>query len=226
MSVLKDHRVWVLSMVYACCFGVELTIHLNAAEYYHENFDLSITMAGLIAGSFGIMALFARSLGGFFGDRIGRRLGLAGRARWLFFALMAEAIALACFSQMTGDLGLSIVALLIFALFVHMSAGATYSVTPFINRKGYGTVSGIVGAGGNLGAVAAGFLFRGNIDMNSGFLIMAAAVGFTALCILTIRFRKEDESAARVEMVQAIVSKHSHNIQQMKNQLELESKAS
>lgn len=219
-EVLKDHRVWVLSMVYGCCFGVELVIHLNAAEYYYENFDLDLTTAGLIAGSFGIMALFARSLGGFFGDRIGRRLGLAGRVRWLFFALLAEALALACFSYMSSDLGLSIVALLIFALCVHMSAGATYSVTPFINRTGYGTVSGIVGAGGNVGAVAAGFLFRGNLPMHTAFMIMAAVVGFTALCILTIRFRHEDESIARTEMQQAVISQHQHRNDIKKSQTE------
>ena len=41
-----------------------------------------------------------------------------------------------------------------------MSEGATFSVVPFINRKALGSVAGIVGAGGNAGAVAAGFLFR------------------------------------------------------------------
>ena len=42
-----------------------------------------------------------------------------------------------------------------------MSEGATFSVVPFINRKALGSVAGIVGAGGNAGAVAAGFLFKG-----------------------------------------------------------------
>ena len=33
-----------------------------------------------------------------------------------------------------------------------MAEGATFSVVPFINKKAIGSVSGIVGAGGNVGA--------------------------------------------------------------------------
>jgi nitrate/nitrite transporter NarK len=32
-----------------------------------------------------------------------------------------------------------------------MSNGATYGIVPFVNEKNVGLVSGIVGAGGNLG---------------------------------------------------------------------------
>ena len=41
-------------------------------------------------------------------------------------------------------------------LFVKMSNGATYSVVPFVNKRALGAVAGIVGAGGNVGAVLAG----------------------------------------------------------------------
>ena len=41
-----------------------------------------------------------------------------------------------------------------------MSEGATYSVVPFINKKALGFVTGVVAAGGNIGAVSAGMLFR------------------------------------------------------------------
>ena len=36
----------------------------------------------------------------------------------------------------------------------------TYSVVPFVNKRALGSIAGIVGAGGNMGAVAAGFLLR------------------------------------------------------------------
>lgn len=50
---------------YAACFGVELTVNNVAATYFSEQFDLSTTNAGMVASLFGLMNLFARSLGGF-----------------------------------------------------------------------------------------------------------------------------------------------------------------
>ena len=51
----------------------------------------------------------------------------------------------------------AVAGLMSFGLFVHMAAGGTYAVIPFINKKVLGSVAGIVGAGGNVGAVLAGF---------------------------------------------------------------------
>ena len=61
----KDHRVWALFVIYGACFGIELTINNVAALYYHDRFGLSIGVAGLIAGLYGTMNIFARTLGGF-----------------------------------------------------------------------------------------------------------------------------------------------------------------
>jgi hypothetical protein len=56
---------------------------------------------------------------------------------------------------------LAIAAMLVFGLFTHMACGATYAVVPFIDKRALGGVAGIIGAGGNVGAVAAGFLMKG-----------------------------------------------------------------
>ena len=159
LMAAKDHRVWALFIVYGACFGIELTINNVAALYYHDRFNLGIGAAGLIAGLFGLTNLFARSLGGILGDRAGIRFGLRGRVTFLGAVLALEGLALILFSQMSV-LYLAVGTMVVFSLFVQMSEGATFSVVPFINRKALGPVAGIVGAGGNAGAVAAGFLFR------------------------------------------------------------------
>ena len=46
-----------------------------------------------------------------------------------------------------------------------MACGATYALVPFVNSKALGGVAGIVGAGGNVGAVLAGFLMKGTGDV-------------------------------------------------------------
>jgi NNP family nitrate/nitrite transporter-like MFS transporter len=188
VSAARDARVWALFVGYGACFGVELTIHNIAASYFHDRFQLGLKAAGMLAGSFGVLAIFARSLGGYLGDRAGRRFGLDGRGRFLTAMLFAEGLGLIVFSRMGGVVPAAI-ALISFGLFVHIAAGATYSVVPFIKPDGVGAVAGIVGAGGNAGAVLAGLLFRSNTSSTqTGLLWLGAAVIVAASLAALVRF--------------------------------------
>jgi NNP family nitrate/nitrite transporter-like MFS transporter len=192
---LKDYRVWMLFFIYAACFGIELTIFGTLALYMFDYFGLSLVTAGMVAASFGLMNLFARTLGGVFGDNFASLWGLKGRATWLFIALFIEGLALMLFSQMHA-LFLAIPTLLLFSLFTQMSEGATFSVVPFISKKSLGAVAGVVGAGGNVGAVTAGFLFKGDLDWHTSYLILGALVTCASFLALFVRFSKADEIEA------------------------------
>ncbi|HSV14893.1 MAG TPA: MFS transporter [Tepidisphaeraceae bacterium] len=198
-AALRDPRVWVLFVLYGCCFGIELTIDNIAHLYFTDYFHMGLTTAGWTAAIFGLMNLFGRALGGIFGDRIGITRGLRGRAMWLFAVILAEGLFLILFSRMTL-IAPMLLALLAFSLCVQMGCGATFSVVPFINKKSLGSVSGVVGAGGNAGAVAAGFLFKGSIAWPTGLLILGIAVTACSFLALAITFSTADESAARQEM--------------------------
>ena len=176
LHAARDPRVWALFLVYGACFGIELTINNVAALYFHDRFDLGLLLAGAIASLFGLMNIFARTLGGLFGDRCGIRWGLRGRVWFLGAVLLVEGLALILFSRMSV-VYLAIPTLVLFSLFVQMSEGATFSVVPFVNKKALGAVAGIVGAGGNAGAVAAGFLFRAEgIEAQDAFLYIGVIV--------------------------------------------------
>lgn len=194
-SALKDYRVWVLFFIYAACFGIELTIFGTLALYMFDYFGLTLVTAGMVAASFGLMNLFARTLGGIFGDNFASLWGLKGRATWLFIALFIEGLALMLFSQM-NVLFLAIPTLLIFSLFTQMSEGATFSVVPFISKKSLGAVAGVVGAGGNVGAVTFGFLFKGDISWDTAYLYLGVFVTIASFSALLIRFSKADEVEA------------------------------
>ena len=56
------------------------------------------------------------------------------------------------FSQ-AKTLGGAITALMAFSIFVQAAEGSTFGVVPYLNPNVTGTVAGIVGAGGNAGAV-------------------------------------------------------------------------
>ena len=202
LNACRDYRVWVLFLAYGCCFGMELTLDNVAALYFVDYFSefkdmdklKAVGAAGLIAGLFGGMNLFARALGGIIADRFGKRWGLNGRVKWLFIALFCEGLALLMFSQ-ARTLAAGIPLLMLLGLFVKMSNGATYSVAPFINRKSLGSVTGIVGAGGNAGAVAAGFLFKSSaVTWPTALFILGVVITCSSFAILSVTFATEAEA--------------------------------
>lgn len=200
----KDIRVWALFVVYGICFGVELTINNIAAIYFFDNFELTLATAGMIAGLFGLMNIFARTLGGIFSDLFAKHGGLKGRVRWLLVALICEGIALVAFSQM-HVLSMAIGIMLVFSLFVQMAEGATYGVVPFINKKALGAVAGIVGAGGNVGAVSAAFLFRSeSLTYQQGLFYLGLAVLALASCVLLVRFSDAQEAEEAIAYRDAV----------------------
>lgn len=189
----RDRRVWLLFVAYAACFGVELTMDNIAALYYADEFGLGLGAAGIAAGSLGLLHIFARTLGGYISDRVGGRSGLNGRVSWLFIALLVEGIALMVFSRMSV-LTLAIPAMLLFGLFMKMAEGATYAIVPFVNKKALGSVAGIVGAGGNAGAVASGFLFKSSLAWGTALLILGVIVSLASFLVLAVKFSPEAEA--------------------------------
>src|SRR5262249_47846285 len=147
-------------------------------SYYVDRFGLSLESAGLAAGIFGGLALFARALGGIASDGIAVRFGLDGRTMLLFALLVGEGLGLLLFGA-AGSAGLAIASMTLFGLFVHMSAGATSAVIPFVDRKVLGGVAGVVGAGGNVGAVLAGFVSK-VVDTPQNALTF---IGFVVLAV-------------------------------------------
>jgi NNP family nitrate/nitrite transporter-like MFS transporter len=206
LAAARDYRVWMLFITYGACFGVELTIHNLAAIYYVDRFGLSMATAGLYVGAFGLLALFARALGGLTSDRLAHRRGLGGRVDLLFLLILAEGIGLLVFAQMTTPAH-GLIAMLIFGLFTHMACGATYSLVPFVNRNALGGVAGIVGAGGNVGAVAAGFLVKGVGSIEYALTVLGGIVVASALCALAVRFTQEQQLEERRRYDDALAQK-------------------
>jgi NNP family nitrate/nitrite transporter-like MFS transporter len=209
LAAAKDYRVWALFVIYAACFGIELTINNIAALYFHDRFHLEVGTAGLIAGLFGLMNIFARTMGGVYSDRLARSNGLKGRVWFLGIVLLLEGLALIIFSRMPV-LGIAVMAMIIFSLFVQMSEGATYGIVPFINKRAVGPVAGIVGAGGNAGAVAAGFLFRiESLATQDALLILGILVTVTASLSLLVRFTPEVEAEEQAAFSAALKQRGS-----------------
>ena len=192
-SVLKDWRIWALTMAYAVCFGMEITFDNVAALHFVQQYKLSMSSAGFYAGAFGFMNIFARALGGIFADRVGKKYGLRGKGLLLATVLLLEGFGLIMFAQ-AGSFGMAIFSMISFALFLKMANGATYAITPFINEKNVGLVAGIVGAGGNVGGMLFGFLFKSaSITYLQAFSYIGVIVIGVSLIVLVTRFAKTEK---------------------------------
>ena len=187
-SILKDWRVWSLALAYAVCFGMEITFDNIAALHFVDTFNLSQASAGFWAGIFGFMNIFARALGGIAADKVGNKYGMRGKGLLLGAVLLLEGIGLIFFAA-AGGLGLAIISMLSFALFLKMANGTTYAIVPFVNEKNVGMVSGIVGAGGNVGGMLFGFLFKSSsISYVQAFGYIGITVIIVSLLITITRF--------------------------------------
>ena len=96
-----------------------------------------------------------------------------------------------------------------FGLFTHMACGATYALVPFIDRRALGGVAGIIGAGGNVGAVAAGFLMKGFGNVQETLAMLGVLVTLSALCALAVRFSSEHKAQEAVLRADALGANNS-----------------
>ena len=82
----------------------------------------------------------------------------------------------------------AITALMTFSLFVQGAEGSTFGIVPYLNPNVTGTVAGIVGAGGNAGAVIFSILFR-QMEYRQAFFWMGAATSAISLlsCMVWIK---------------------------------------
>jgi NNP family nitrate/nitrite transporter-like MFS transporter len=128
----------------------------------------------------------------------------------------------------TTSIVVGIIFLILFSLTVQMAEGATFSVVPFINKKAIGSVSGIVGAGGNVGAFLAALLLKSksaaaekaaivanqglgdefvksaqsaaaSSAVSSGYFIIGFIVILTGVLALAIRFSTKEEKVADID---------------------------
>jgi NNP family nitrate/nitrite transporter-like MFS transporter len=155
-------QTWILHLCYMFSFGVELIVNGNIVSYFVTTFGMTQSDAGLFGSIFGFLNFFARSFGGWMSDIFvemefnGKKWGPRGRLWALFIQTTLMGICLTSFSSLTRDgngIGSMIANLVFWGFFTNMTEGGTFAVVPYVLPSAIGGVAGIVGAGGNAGAM-------------------------------------------------------------------------
>ena len=201
----KDKYHWgsvaALNSTYFANFGAELAVVSMLPMFFQTVFSgltndegtsiMTAEMAGLVAGSFAFVNLFARPLGGLLSDlmsnrkrtmliyMIGIALGFLGMAMIGKYGgvVDGEQTIIPLFDGMWW-LVASVIITVICSIFVQGAEGATFAIIPMINKKMTGQVAGMAGAYGNVGAVIYLVIFS-LVDAKTFFFIVSAGAAIS-----------------------------------------------
>ncbi len=156
----KDDRyefkqVAILELTYIVNFGSELAVVSMLPTFFETTFDLPKATAGILASCFAFVNLVARPGGGLISDKLGSRkntmafltggLGIG----YLIMSMIKP-------GTFSGSLGITVAVLItmLASFFVQAGEGATFAMVPLVKKRVTGQIAGLVGAYGNVGAVA------------------------------------------------------------------------
>ena len=208
--------ITALNSTYFANFGAELAVISMLPMFFYNVFSnlidadgeriMTLTLAGAVAGSFAIINLVARPLGGLISDKMGNRkktmlLYLLGiTAGFFLMSIIAKygpvgedgfASVIPRFDGISW-LVVSIIITMFASFFVQGAEGATFAMIPTIKKEITGRIAGMAGAYGNVGAVFYLFLYTFVNDIT--FLYILSGGAFLSL-IYTAIVLKEPKGA-------------------------------
>jgi MFS transporter, NNP family, nitrate/nitrite transporter len=169
MAVILSLQAMFHVATYACSFGGELAINAILSSYYKKNFPhLDQTKASNYAAIFGFLNFITRPLGGMVADilysKCGRNLWL--KKAWIHVAGLLTGALLIIIGRIDPSekngmgIGTMVGLISVMAIFHEAGNGANFALVPHVHPHANGILSGMTGAGGNLGGVIFAIIFR------------------------------------------------------------------
>ena len=91
-----------------------------------------------------------------------------------------------------NTIGLTLFCIILFSIGVQMAEGLHFGIVPYISRPALGVVSGMVGAGGNAGALISGqFIVSAANPLDDGFIRLGFVIIVLSLSMHAIYFPDE-----------------------------------
>ncbi|MGY6277847.1 MFS transporter [Methylomonas sp. MgM2] len=191
----RYRQVFILAIAYLTTFGSKLAVlsmlPMFFFDTFHESRQISMLDAGFLASSFVITNVIARPAGGWFSDRIGRKLSIT-----VFSAGLAGGYLLMARISSDWSITLAVLVTLLCSVFMQAAEGAIFAFVPLVRRAITGEVAGIVGAYGNAGAII--FLILLTFVSPAGFFLM---LGLCCLVLLGLIVCLEEPKTFMTEIL-------------------------
>ena len=195
-QAMKTQAFWTLSISHGAALLVVGAALLHQIPHMVEGMGLSESSAASIVAMLATIVIAGQLGGGYIGDRISKKVGIAG-------CMIAHALGFAIFAVSTSMIG---------AIAFAVLHGAAWGVrSPLINsiradyfgRASYATIMGftsmIVMVGMTVGPLFAGMMRDSTGSYETPFLVLAAIAGVGSLAALTARKPKWPEQAPDLE---------------------------
>ncbi len=208
--------IGALNTTYFANFGAELAIVSMLPMFFYEVFAkltypdgtpvMTLAMAGMVAGSFAVINLIARPVGGLISDKMGNRkktmvvymvgitigfFSMALIAKYAGTGPNGEQLLEAQYNTLSW-LIVSVIITMFASFFVQGAEGATFAMIPTIKKEITGRIAGMAGAYGNVGAVSYLFLYTFLDDKTFLFILAGGALVSVVYCAIAL---KEPEGA-------------------------------
>lgn len=183
-QAIKSQAFWMISLSHGAALLIVGSALLHQIPHMVEGMGLSTGSAALVVAVLAVVVIAAQLGGGYVGDRINKKVGIAG-------CMLAHAAGFAVFAVSTSMIGA-----LAFAV---LHGGAWGFRSPLINsiradyfgRASYATIMGftslIVMIGMTVGPLFAGIMRDSTGSYEAPFLILAAIAAVSSLAVLSAR---------------------------------------
>lgn len=172
--------VSALNTTYFANFGAELAVVSMLPAFFEGTFNISPTLAGILAASFAFVNLVARPLGGLISDAMrNRKLVMLGYMAGITLGFLGMA-----FIEGSWPLWMAVGLTVLCSVFVQGAEGATFAILPMINPRMTGQIAGMAGAYGNVGAVVYLVIYS-LVAPKTFFLVLAGGAAVSLVyCLL------------------------------------------
>lgn len=186
-------QIAILDLAYMLTFGAELAVVSMLPLYYVDTFNVEPILAGILAGIYPVINLFARPAGGWLSDKIGRKITLS-------IVSCGAAISFFILSTVTADweLWLVVATTILCGIFSKAGSGAVYAMVPLIQRRMTGQFAGMVGAFGNVGGLA----FLTVLSFVSTDIFFMTIAGTAAVVFIAILVFLDEPTGHMVEILE------------------------